>query len=109
MWLVVVPDSHVRLGEIPEWRLGVDDRIVEAAEVRRSRDLLVARIALTLCDGSVGGVGVSAPVVQVREIEAMVGKQRAVAPYGRDLVGVDWNDGVVDGGAAAIHAAHEPE
>ena len=72
MRLIVVPNGHVSLGEVPERRLGVDDRIVEASEVRRSRDLLVAGIALALCDCRIGGVGVSAPVVEVCEIEAVV-------------------------------------
>ena len=109
MWLIVVPNGHVCLGHVPERRLGVYDGIVEAAEVRRGRDLLVAGIALALCDGGVGGVCVSAPVVQVREVEAMVREKCAVAPYGRNLVRVDRDNGVIDGGAAAVHAAHVPD
>ena len=109
MRLVVVPDGHIRLGHIPKRRLGVDDGIVEAAEVRRGRDLLIAGIALALCDSGVGGVGVAAPVVEVCEVEAVVREEGAVASDGRDLVGVDGDDGVVDGGAAAVYAAHEAE
>lgn len=109
MWLIIVPNGHVCFRHVPERRLGVDDRIVEAAEVRRSRDLLVAGIALALCDSGVGGVGVTAPVVEVCEIEAVVREQSAVTSYGRDLVGVDGDDGVVDGDTAAIHAAHVPD
>ena len=109
MWLIIIPDGHVYLGEIPKRRLGVDDRVVEAAEVRRGWDLLVARIALTLCDGGVGGVCVAAPVVEVCEIEAVVREEGAVASDGRDLIGVDGDNGVVDGGAAAVYAAHETE
>jgi hypothetical protein len=107
--LVIVPDSHVCLGHIPERCLGVDDRVVEATEVRRSRDLLVAGIALALCDGGVGSVCVAAPVVEVCKVEAVVREEGAVASDGRDLVGVDGDDGVVDSGTAAVHAAHEAE
>jgi len=109
LWLIVVPDRHICFGHIPERRLGVDDGIVEAAEVCRSRDLLVAGITLALCDGGVGSVCVAAPVVEVCEVEAVVREQGAVASDGRDLVGVDGDDGVVDGGAAAVYAAHEAE
>ena len=72
MWLIVVPDSHVCFRHVPEWRLGVDDGIIEAAKICSSRNLLVARITLTLCDRGVGGVGVSAPVIEICEIEAVV-------------------------------------
>ena len=72
MWLIVVPNGHVCFRHVPERCLGVNDRIVGAAEVSRRGDLLVARIALALCDSGVGGVGVSAPVVEVCEIEAVV-------------------------------------
>lgn len=74
MWLIIVPDGHISLGEVPKRRLGIDDRIVEAAEVRRSGNLLVTGIALALCDCGVGGVGVATPVVEVCEIEAVVRK-----------------------------------
>jgi hypothetical protein len=107
--LVVVPDSHICLGHIPERCLGVDDRVVEAAEVRRSWNLLVAGIALALCDGGVGCVCVAAPVVEVCEVEAMVREEGAVASDGRDLVGVNRDNGVIDSGAATVHAAHEAE
>ena len=109
MWLIVVPDSHVCFRHVPERRLGIDDRVVEAAKVRRSRDLLVAGIALAFCDCGVRGVGVFAPVVEVCEIEAVVREQSAVTSYGRDLVGVDGDNGMVDGDAAAVHAAHVPD
>jgi hypothetical protein len=72
LWLIVVPDGHVRYREIPERRLGVHDRVVEAAEVRGSGHLLVAGIALALCDCGIGGVRVAAPVVEICEIEAVV-------------------------------------
>jgi hypothetical protein len=72
LWLIVVPDGHIRYRKIPERRLGVDDRIVEAAEVRRSRNLLVAGIALAFCDCGIGGVCVATPVVEVCEVEAVV-------------------------------------
>lgn len=70
--MIVVPDGHICYREIAERRLGVDDRIVEATKVRRSGHLLVAGIALALCDCGVGGVCVSAPVVEVCEVEAVV-------------------------------------
>jgi hypothetical protein len=70
--LIVVPNGHIRYREIPERRLGVDDRVVEAAEVRGSGHLLIAGITLAFCDSGICGVCVAAPVVQVCKIEAVV-------------------------------------
>jgi hypothetical protein len=70
--LVVVPDGHLLLGQVPERRLVQHGGVVQAAEVGVRGHLLVARVALTLRDGSHGLVGVHAEVVEVGKVELVV-------------------------------------
>ena len=107
--LVVVPDGHLFLGHVPERRLVQHDGVVQAAKVGVRGHLLVARVALALWDRGHGLVGVHAEVVEVGEVKPVVLEEGAEAADGGHLVWVHGDDGVVDGGAAAVHAAHVSE
>lgn len=105
--LVVVVDGQLVFGQVSERGLGEDCGVVQAAEVCGCRHLLVAGVAGAVGEGVVGGVGVHAEVVEVREVEAVVLEEGAVSADRCDLFRFDGDDGVVDCGAAAVHAAHE--
>jgi hypothetical protein len=107
--LVVVPDSHLLFGQVAEGRLVQHGGVVQAAEVGVRGHLLVARVAFAFRDCGHGFVRVHAEVVEVGEVELVVLEEGAEAADGGYLVWVDGDDGVVDGGAAAVDAAHEAE